>query len=441
MPKQKQHRKLGQQRVLVLSKTKKPLMPCYPARARRFLKEGRAAVYRRFPFTIILKDREDGFTQSIECKIDPGAQETGIAFVASFKRGNVCIWAAHLEHKGFQVKQSLEKRRNCRRARRNRKTRHRKARFDNRARPEGWLPPSLQSRVDNITNLIRKYQRFVVFTGFTVERVKFDMQLMQNEKISGTEYQQGTLRGYTVKEYLLEKYKRSCCYCNKTDVPLEVEHVVPKSQGGSNRISNLVLACRKCNEKKGTKAIEAFLKKKPERLKKIKAGLKKPLRAAAAINTTRNKIVRELQAFGLSVTTSTGARTKFNRKVQGYPKAHWIDAAVLGEQGESVELLSGSILHIKAMGRGSRQMRNSDKFGFPRGKPKGPSRVKGFRTGDLVKAVIPTGKKAGTYVGRLTVRSSGSFNIKPKGKRVEGISYKHIKSIQKQDGYAYDFID
>jgi len=441
MPKQK-HRNLGQQRVLVLSNTKKPLMPCHPARARRFLKQGRAVVYRRFPFTILLKDREDGYIQPIECKIDPGAKETGIAFVASFKRGNVCIWAAHLEHKGFQVKQALEKRRHFRRARRNRKTRHRKARFDNRARPEGWLPPSLQSRVDNITNFIRKYHRFVVFTGFTVEHVKFDMVLMQNPEVSGIEYQQGTLHGYTVKEYLLEKYKRSCCYCNKTDVPLEVEHVVPKSKGGSNRIANLVLACRKCNEKKGTKDIEVFLRKKPERLKTIKAGLKKPLRAAAAVNATRNKIVRELRAFGLPVTTTTGAQTKFNRKVQGYPKAHWLDAAVLGEQGESVELLSGSILHIKAMGRGSRQSCKPDKHGFPRTKPKAKAKkVKGFQTGDIVKAVVPTGKKVGTHMGRVAVRSSGSFNIKTKDKTIQGIGYQHCQLLHKMDGYAYDFTD
>jgi len=440
MPKQKQ-RKLGQQRVLVLSSTKKPLMPCHPARARLFLKQRRAVVYRRFPFTILLKDREDGYLQSIECKLDPGSKETGIAFVASFKRGNVCVWAAHLEHKGFQIKQALEKRRNCRKARRSRKTRHRKARFDNRTRPEGWLPPSLQSRVDNIIYFIRKYQRFVVFTGFTIERVKFDLQQMQNPEVSGVEYQQGTLQGYSAKEYLLEKYKRSCCYCGKTDVPLEVEHVIPKSKGGSNRISNLVLSCRKCNERKDNKSIEVFLKKKPDLLKKIKAGLKRPLRAAAAVNATRNKIVGELQQFGLRFTTSTGAQTKYNRKVQGYPKAHWIDAAVLGEQGESVELLSGSILHIKAMGRGSRQACKPDKYGFPRTKPKAKEKkVKGFQTGDIVKAVVPTGKKEGTHIGRVAVRSSGSFNIKTKDKTIQGIGYKYCHILHKVDGYSYGFI-
>jgi len=457
MPEQKQHRKPGQQRVLVLSTAKKPLMPCHPARARRFLKQGRAAVYRRVPFTIILKDREDGNTQPIECKMDPGAKETGIAFVASFKRGSVCIWAAHLEHRGFQVKKALDTRRGFRKGRRYRRVRHRKARFDNRTRPEGWLPPSLQSRVNNITSFIRKYQRFVNFTGFTVERVKFDMQAMQNPEVSGIEYQQGTLLGYSVKEYLLEKYKRSCCYCGKTEVPLEVEHVVPKSKGGSNRISNLVLACRKCNRKKDNKDIEVFLKKRPDLLKKIKAGLKKPLRVAAAVNATRNKILRELKQFGLPITSTTGARTKYNRKLQGYPKVHWIDAAVLGEQGESVDLLSGSILHIKAMGRGDRQSRAPDKYGFPKRAPKArkkrvevlqEDKTYQYQTGDLVRAVISKGKYVGTWVGRVTVRfpkivkgkeKKRYFALKCEGMKKFDFKQGDCKPIQKQDGYAYHF--
>jgi len=133
------------QRVFVLDKNKEPLMPYNPARARQLLKSGKVAVYRRYPFTIILKDREGGETQPIQVKIDPGSKVTGIAVVASFKRGLYCVWAGELSHRGQSIRDGLLSRRQLRRGRRTRKLRYRQARFDNRNRPGGWLPPSLMS--------------------------------------------------------------------------------------------------------------------------------------------------------------------------------------------------------------------------------------------------------------------------------------------------------
>jgi hypothetical protein len=101
-------------------------------------------------------------------------------------------------------------------------------------------------------------------TSAAIETVRFDTQLMQNPEISGVEYQQGTLAGYELREYLLEKWNRTCAYCGKTEVPLEIEHIVPRSRGGSNRPSNLTLACHPCNERKGNQPVEVFLKRKPE---------------------------------------------------------------------------------------------------------------------------------------------------------------------------------
>src|SRR5262245_27970449 len=126
------------QRVLVIDKHKRPLMPCHPARARELLRKGKAAVFRRYPFTIILTEREGGATQPIAFKVDPGSKETGLALVADFQRGRRLIWAALLEHRGQQIKAALESRRALRRNRRNRHTRYRPARFDNRRRAEGW---------------------------------------------------------------------------------------------------------------------------------------------------------------------------------------------------------------------------------------------------------------------------------------------------------------
>jgi 5-methylcytosine-specific restriction endonuclease McrA len=241
------------QRVFVLDSNRKPLMPCHPARARKLLSSGKAAVYRRYPFTIILKHRSDGEVQPVELKLDPGSKTTGIALVAHFQKGREAIWAAHLHHRGEAIRLALEKRRVIRQSRRNSKTRYRPARFDHRRRPEGWLPPSLRSRVDNMKNWTIRLLQWVPITSIAVEVVRFDTQKMQNPEISGVEYQQGELQGYEVRQYLLEKWGRKCAYCDQEGVPLEVEHMVPRSKGGSNRVSNLTLACNSCNLEKGNR--------------------------------------------------------------------------------------------------------------------------------------------------------------------------------------------
>lgn len=428
------------QRVFVLDADKKPLMPCHPARARKLLSKGRAAVYRRIPFTIILIDREGGDVQPAEGKVDPGSKVTGIAVVAEFARGREVIWAANLHHRGQAIREALADRRAIRRGRRNRKTRYRPARFNNRRKPKGWLPPSLRSRVKNIRNWMERLVWDIPIQSIAIETVRFDTQKLQNPEIAGVEYQQGELFGYEVREYLLEKWGRKCAYCGKEGVPLEVEHIHPKSKGGSNRISNLTLACRNCNEKKENQSIQVFLSKKPKVLDKILMAAKRPLHDAAAINSIRWAIAEELKAFGFSITFWSGGRTKYNRIRQGYGKDHWVDAACVGESGEQVRIPESlKPLLIQAMGRGSRQMCRVDKYGFPRTSAKKNKRVKGFQTGDMVKAVVTKGKKAGIYVGRVAVRTSGSFNIKTDAQVVQGIGYRYCRLLQRVDGYQYSF--
>ena len=418
------------QRVLVLDKNKEPLMPTHPARARQLLKKGRAAVYRRYPFTIIILDREGGDVQSVAFKIDPGSRTTGIVLVADFKRGKRVIWAAELTHRGLQIKGALLSRRQLRRGRRTRKCRYRQPRFDNRRRVEGWLPPSLQSRVDNIITWAARLYRFCPIASISQELVRFDTQKMQNPEISGVEYQQGELAGYEVREYLLEKWGRKCAYCGAENVPLEVEHITPKARGGSNRVSNLAIACNPCNIRKGTQTAAEF--GHPE----IQAKARKPLKDTAAVNATRWALWRELEATGLPVEVGTGGRTKFNRRKQDYPKTHWIDAACVGASGEKVFVQDHHVpLLIKATGRQSRQMCRVDKYGFPRTKSKQNRIVFCFQTGDIVRAIVPSGKNIGTYIGRVAVRAKGSFRI---GK-TDGINWKYCKSLHRSDGYGYTY--
>eukprot|EP01026_Neomeris_dumetosa_P027354 TRINITY_DN2223_c0_g3_i1.p1 TRINITY_DN2223_c0_g3~~TRINITY_DN2223_c0_g3_i1.p1 ORF type:complete len:201 (+),score=2.23 TRINITY_DN2223_c0_g3_i1:403-1005(+) len=162
------------------------------------------------------------------------------------------------------------------------------------------------------------------------------MQL--NPESEGKEYQHGTLHGCEAKQYLLAKWKHQCAYCDAKGVPLHVEHVVPKAKGGSNRVSNLVIACQKCNQKKGVKSIEDFLAHKPDRLKAIQSQLKTPLKDAAVMNSIRKEIVERLDAFGLPVLIGTGSQTHFHRISQGYEKDHWIDAACVGDFGLCVQI-------------------------------------------------------------------------------------------------------
>jgi 5-methylcytosine-specific restriction endonuclease McrA len=420
------------QRVLVIDNNKQPMMPCHPARARQLLNKGKAAVYRRYPFTIILKEREGGETQPVALKIDPGSKTTGIALVGDFKRGKRVIWAAELAHRGSQIRDALLSRRQIRRGRRARHTRYRAPRFLNRRRPKGWLPPSIQSRVDNTVTWASRLSHSAPLTSVSLELVKFDTQAMQHANISGVEYQQGDLMGYEIREYLLEKWQRTCAYCGVQNVPFEVEHITPRVRGGSNRVSNLALSCHDCNTKKGSQTAAEF------GYPHVQAQARQPLQDAAAVNAARWKLYDVFQDVSLPLEVGTGGRTKFNRIRQGYPKAHWLDAACIGQSGEQVFVSPPHApLYIKAVGRQSRQMCRPDKYGFPRTSAKQSRLVRGFQTGDMVKAVVTTGKKTGTYIGRVAVRSSGSFNIATRTGMVQGISYKHCTTIHYSDGYTY----
>jgi 5-methylcytosine-specific restriction endonuclease McrA len=423
------------QRVLVIDKNQQALMPCHPARARQMLREGQAAVFRKFPFTIILQEREGGETQPIAVKIDPGSKTTGIALVADFKRGKRVIWAAELTHRGQQIRDALLTRRQQRRSRRNRKTRYRQPRFLNRRRKTGWLPPSLQSRLTHIWTWLKRLHKFTPIISLAMELVRFDTQKMQNPEISGIEYQQGTLQGYEVREYLLEKWGHKCAYCGIEHVPLQVEHIKSKDRGGSNRVSNLAIACQPCNQKKGTLSATEF--GYPE----VEAQAKKPLKDAAAMNATRYILLEQLKLTGLAIEIGTGAQTKFNRIKQDHPKTHWLDAACVGSSGALVFVHPDlRPLAIAATGRQARQMCRVDQYGFPRTSAKQQRVVHDFQTGDIVKAVVTIGKKVGIYVGRVAVRATGSFNIKTAHTTVQGISYRYCKPIHRSDGYVYSMV-
>ena len=424
------------QEVFVLDKRGNPLMPCHPARARKLLKQGRAVVARRAPFTIRLKDQVGGKVQPVRLKIDPGSKTTGLALVREGGDQAEVLHLAELHHRRG-VHRRMEQRRNYRRRRRSANLRYRPPRFLNRAtsRREGRLPPSLSSRVDHVETWVRRYRRLAPVSSVSVELARFDMQKMVNPEISGVEYQQGELAGYEVREYLLEKWGRRCAYCGVENVPLEIEHIVPKSRGGSNRVSNLTISCRGCNQEKGSRTAAEF--GHPQ----VQAQARQSLKDAAAVNATRWAIYRVLAATGLPVEMGTGGRTKYNRTRLGLPKTHALDAVCVGASTPDgiIGLNGAAALTIRAVGRGSYQRTRVTRHGFARGYLMRQKSVEGFRTGDLVRALVPTGKYAGVHEGGVAVRKSGYFAIRRGGKlAADGISARYCQLVQRADGYTYE---
>ena len=419
--------------VFVLDQHKQPLMPCSEKRARLLLSRKRAVVHRVTPFTIRLKDRrvEVCHLQSLALKLDPGSKTTGMALarVEQTEQGEIHhgVHLAELSHRGVEIHKRMGKRAGYRRRRRSANLRYRPARFQNRRRKEGWLPPSLCSRIKSVLTWANRYLRWVPLARIEVERVKFDLALMQNPEIEGVAYQRGELAGWECRAYLLEKFGRRCVYCGRQEMAFEIDHVLPKSRGGSDRISNLVLSCHDCNQAKGNQTASEFGHPEVEKQARI------PLKDASAVNATRFALVASLSRLGLPIGTWSGGRTRWNRAKWGIDKTHANDALCVGNM-VGVELGRGMTLAIKATGRGSHCRTNVDDSGFPQGYLTRRKRIRGFSTGDLVRAVVPAHlKTAGVHVGRVAVRASGSFRV---GK-VDGINARYCVLLQRADGYSY----
>ncbi|MFQ5980160.1 MAG: RNA-guided endonuclease IscB, partial [Candidatus Heimdallarchaeota archaeon] len=299
--------------VMVVNMRGQPLMPTTPRKARRLLKAGKAKVIQRNPFTIQLQYPTGEALQPITLGIDAGYSKIG--FSALTEKQELIAGEVQLR---MDISENLAVRRMYRRTRRSHKTRYRPPRFNNRTRSPGWLAPSIQHKFDSHLRLIAHLQKILPISRIIVEIATFDPQKMQNPEIKGVEYQQGELAGYEVREYLLHKWDRKCAYCRESNLPLEVEHIVPKSRGGSNRVSNLTMSCRKCNLKKSNKTAQEF------GYPQIHAKAKASLKAAPFMNLVRSRLVERL-----ACEQTWGYLTKYHRVKLELPKSHVHDAFVI----------------------------------------------------------------------------------------------------------------
>ena len=461
--------------VIALDKYHQPFGVCTERRARILLSQRRACVYSYYPFSIILKDkdaREVEILPSFRIKIDPGSKYTGIAVVRN--DDDAVAFYMQIEHRGEQIVKSLQTRKVIRNHRRQRETEYRRCKYIdhylpqdsnykiNSSRPKGWLPPSVKSVGDNIINWILRLGRLFNLTHCTFEAVRFDTQLMDNPEISGVEYQQGTLLGYEIKEYLLDKYGHVCQYCGgeSGDSILEWEHIKPRSKGGSDSVKNATLACHTCNQDKGNlsldewAAVERAVKGPAPRKKLAEARLKGIERVKAHkapkvsnrycawSNASRRYVEKALFDIFDDVECASGGRTKYNRSQMGLPKDHHYDALCVGTVPEHgyKDLTNGYCLHAKAMGRGTRLRGQTNSCGVIVVKyEKSPKRVKGFQTGDIVVAEVPGGKYAGRHVGRVAIRKSGRSDIRTTTGDLINTSVKNCRILQRNSGYHYQY--
>lgn len=453
--------------VIALDRHKKPLGFVTERRCRKLLEVRRAVFYRHYPAVIILKDvdaRNIYKLPSYRIKIDPGAVHTGIAIVCN--ETNEVMYFLQIEYRGSEVKKALITRKQTRRNRRSRETRYRRCKFKNggdfdSSRKNGWLPPSVKSTADNVIHWVEKLCRYINITECSFEAVRFDSQLMDNPEIGGEEYQQGTLSGYELREYLMEHFRHTCQYCGgeSGDPVLEWEHKIPRSRGGSDSVKNASLACSCCNRDKGNRTLEEYLedskhispKGKSEkalneaRISHISGILEKGTiygsnRYSAWVNSTRRYIEKYLFLMFDDVECCFGGRTKYNRIKLKLPKDHHYDALCVGSVPKEgyTDRTNSYVLYVKATGRGTRFRGQCNSCGVITVKYKNNSKRKfGFQTGDIVQLNKPKGKDTGQYTGKVAVRSSGSFDLIRKGCKRITANYKYFRMMQYSDGYEY----
>ena len=301
--------------VYVLNKHGKPLMPCSPAKARILLKEKKARVIKRTPFTIQLLYGSSGYKQAVTLGVDSGYNHIGVSAVTEKKE----LFASEIELRTDIVK-LLSERRQYRRSRRHRKTRYRKPRFLNRKKEEGWLAPSIQHKLDSHIKVIEQVKKIIPVSKIIFQVAKFDIQKIKNPDIKGLDYQNGEQAGfYNTREYVLHRDNHTCqIYKGKTkDKVLVVHHIVSRQTGG-NRPDNLITLCNTCHQKLHKGEVKVSLKPKNNGFK-----------AETFMSMVRWKIVNRLKELGNNIKATYGYLTKTKRIELGLSKSHINDAFVI----------------------------------------------------------------------------------------------------------------
>ena len=303
-------------RIFVMNMRGDPLMPCTQKKARILLKEGKAVIYKYDPFTIQLTYATGETKQDCHIGIDTGSKHIGMAITSE----NKVLLKGEIELRQ-DVKSNIDTKHIYRRSRRNRKTRYRQPRFLNRKRSDKWLPPSLQNRVDHTFHWIDTFCSLVSDPILHIEVGKFDTAKMINPEINGVDYQHGQTYGFFEERYFVfarDNYTCQCCGKSKDKI-LQTHHIIYRSNGGTDRVDNLITVCTDCHTSKNHQK-GGILYKWQEQHKKVKQYKEPPF-----MNAIRKRIFARYP----NAHTTYGSETTPHRKELGLEKTHYNDAITI----------------------------------------------------------------------------------------------------------------
>ncbi len=403
--------------VYVLNKDGLPLMPTHKlGKVRHLLKDGKAKIVKRNPFTIQLNYECGNYIQPITLGVDAGSKHIGLS--ASTEKEE--LYSSDVELRK-DIVDLLSTRRQNRRTRRNH-LRYRPARFDNRKKEDSWLAPSIRQKIDSHLKVIEDVHKILPITNIIVEVASFDTQLLKAEAegktISGTDYQKGEMLGYNTREYVLFRDNHTCQHCHgkSKDKVLEVHHLESRKTG-SNAPNNLITLCKTCHE--------AYHKGKIEL--KQKRGAK--YNDAAFIGIMRWAFYNKLKEIYPNVSLTYGYITKYNRINLGLEKEHYNDAYCIAGNFNAKPL--NTFIYQKKVRCHNRQIHKSNLLkGGVKKRNQAPYLVKGFRLFDKV-------KYQNTECFIFGRRSSGYFDIrKLDGTKIHSfINYKKLELLNARENF------
>lgn len=403
--------------VYVLNINGDPLMPCKETKSRKLLKNNKAKVVKREPFTIQLLFECENQTQYVTLGIDVGSKHIGLSATTEKKE----LYSTDVELRN-DIVDLLSTRRENRKTRRNRKTRYRKARFNNRKKDDGWLAPSVRQKIQCHLKVVENVHKILPITKIIVETASFDIQKIKNSDIKGEEYQHGEQLGFwNVREYVLfrDGHICQCCKGKSKDKILNVHHIESRKTGG-NAPNNLITLCETCHQGCHRGIIQLP--------KSIKRGA--TFKDAAFMGIMCWAFYDELKKIYPNVHMTYGYITKNTRIKNNLPKTHYVDARCIS--GNPLAEPLGYYFYQKKVRRHNRQIHKTNILkGSRRKRNQAEYLIKGFRLFDKV-----------SYDGRSYFifgrRTSGYFDIRNlSGEKVNkgSISYKKLKFLDTKKGY------
>ena len=403
--------------VYIISQNGQPLMPtARHGKVRRLLKDGKAKVIKRCPFTIQLLYETTNYTQELTLGVDAGSKHIGLSVTSKTKE----YYAGEVELRN-DIVNLLATRRESRQGRRNRKTRYRKPRFDNRRRGDNWLAPSVRHKVESHLRIVERLHKMLPIKRIVVETASFDLQKIKNPDIQGTDYQQGDQLGFwNVREYVLfrDGHVCQCCHGKSKDPILNVHHIESRKTGG-DAPNNLITLCEKCHTDyhKGKITLPA----------KIRRGMS--FRDATFMGIMRWAFYNELKTRYPNVSMTYGYLTKNTRIRNNLEKSHCVDARCISGHPTAIPL--GEYFYQRKVRRHNRQIHKANPKKGIRKKNQAPYMVHGFRLFDKV-------SYNGAEYFIFGRRSSGQFDIRTlDGTKVNkgSLSCKKITFLETASGY------